>query len=135
MTIKHGFSLIECMIYCFLFSLLVMMIFSLAINTQIKTTKQSNIAASLIGVHAAQDLFARDIRQAYELSSSWKKINKEELVWHSNGIDIGWEFVQGKLFRIEGAYNMQAQKWTQKIKSLIADKLKQVTFERQIKTL
>jgi len=123
-----GFSLIECTIYCFLFAVLVTMVFTWATRMQMLVVQKNNAGSSLMSAHAAQDLFARDVSMAYAQSTSWKKRAEQELIWHTRDVDVGWIFDQGKLFRIEGVYATSTQSWVKKSKSLIADHLTKVTF-------
>jgi len=125
---KLGFSLIECMAYCLLFALLMIMLFKFAVAMQVRVAHQSKAGSSLTNISAAHDVFAHDMRQASSHKTFWKKTTLNELIWLEGDKDIGWHFSDNKLFRIEGSYSSSLELWTQKTKSLVADNISSAQF-------
>ncbi|MCX5922020.1 MAG: hypothetical protein NTX86_01700 [Candidatus Dependentiae bacterium] len=132
MKTKQGFSLVECVIYCGLFSMMMMVLFNWMIPMHMRLKASSSRIAKLIELYAACDVLTRDIRMASANTDQWKKVTEQELIWHSRGVDIGWSFEKNSLFRSEGTYNASSQSWVKKTKNLIADNVDTVKFQRGV---
>ncbi|MDR3550540.1 MAG: hypothetical protein P4L31_03945 [Candidatus Babeliales bacterium] len=131
--IKKGFSLIECMVYSFLFILLTTMLFgwlSAVQSRAMRTNKDDSL-----GVECAFDMFSRDVRMAPSAPELWKKITKHELIWHTDKHDVCWRLAKNgksqawELFRIEGNYSMYNDTWIKKSKSLIVKDIQDLIFD------
>lgn len=80
---------------------------------------------SVMALHIASDLFVRDIRAMRYKPHSWKSITPQELIWHTDGFDIGWHCIENRLERSTGTYD---QGWKSKKTSLVATGVARGTF-------
>ena len=128
---QRGFSLIECMVYSFLFALLAIMLFGWLSTVQGMAVRNNS---DNLGIECGMDMFVRDVRMASPDPLSWKKITKHELISHVGKMDVCWLLAKngkgekGELFRIEGHYSVHNDTWTKKSKSLIAKKVEDLNF-------
>lgn len=125
---SSGFLLFSFLIYLLLFSLFIMLSFDWVMTFFKKNTFHLNQKSVLISMYLAQDLFLRDIHLAPASFSKWKKITLSEIIWSITDHDIGWTFKEKKLYRNEGNYNKQDQKWDKKTTSVSVQQIDKVNF-------
>ncbi len=115
MNNKNGFSLLSFLVYLVCLSMI-----SLCMCQVITSLIIPSLAAkckSLIALHIATDLFVRDVRLMRSMPYEWKLVTEQELIWHTVDRDIGWQFVENRLERVEGFYD---NGWKSKKTSVIA---------------
>ena len=125
-TIQKGFSLIECLVYCFLSLLLGTLLFNWVSSTQallVQSRKQCQLLVDRAGIF---DVWSSDIVMAPSNPAAWKKIDRTHVVWQGTELDIGWLFEGNALYRITGSYSNGA--WNHATKSLISNSTKQASF-------
>lgn len=120
-----GFSIIECLIYCFLLCLLGVMVFDWVGASQVSLIKIQHAYRNTLEVCCALDAFARDAMSAPSEKRMWKKISESQLIWQSPEGAVGWIFENGSLYRITGTYSKQ---WIQSRKNLISNTLTHARF-------
>ncbi|MGB8367302.1 MAG: hypothetical protein WCD44_02995 [Candidatus Babeliales bacterium] len=127
---KKGFLLLSFFIYLLLFSFLIVLSFDWIITFFKNHFIHANRNATLVNMCTAQDLLVRDIHQTPRIFHEWKKITPSEIIWSitNQNKDIGWCFKNKKLFRNEGSYSKQKQKWNKKTTSLAVQQLNNVVF-------
>jgi hypothetical protein len=77
---------------------------------------------SIIALHIATDVFARDIKKGI---SAWNVILPHELIWQKDDHAIGWHFYQNRLERREGTYKKE---WHNVKTSIIVQGLEKAIF-------
>ena len=127
----NGFSLIECMIYCFLFIMLVTTVFRWFTITH---QQAMSVMRSPMHLACALDMFVRDVRMAPSSAHAWKKVTDDELIWQGNGQDIGWHIFQGMLWRYQGSYNASNDTWRKKSKNVVAHIPSSLAFKVYVET-
>ena len=126
MNNKRGFSLLSFLIYLMLFSMIAFLICNIITSFLLPSLVATRKCKSLIALHIASDLFVREIREmSNKKVYSLKCIMPHELIWHTDGRDIGWCFVENRLERKEGLY---IESWKNKKTSIVADGIAQATF-------
>lgn len=124
-----GFSLIECMIYFFISTLLLTVVINWVVTTQSRVSSASKQCNQWMGHVTALDFICRDLRAAPSNQAEWKKINTTELIWHLDDNDIGWSMENAQLFRSEGTYVASSGQWNTRTKSLVDDAIGSVSFD------
>ena len=126
---KLGFSLIECMLYCGILALVMMLWFngvSFFTRACFAQTCQINSVSTL---YTAFDVIIRDIRKAPKNLSSWSLLSNSKFVFKLDKTNsIGWEFINGQLIRYQGAYNYENKQWAKRTKSLVLKDIEKGSF-------
>lgn len=125
MNNNNGYLVVSFLLYLMIFSLITVFTCHIITSLLLPSFTTNRQCASLIGLHIASDLFVRDIRIMRNGTYAWKRISADELIWQSNGNDIGWLFIRDRLERREGIYH---EGWSHKKTSIVATGLKKVTF-------
>jgi len=125
-----GFSLIECMIYCMVLAILFMTWFHGMVVAHTAFVKKATKTIQLSNVYAAHDMLIRDIRHAPSKSTQWKLCTNTQLIWHQQENDIGWMIHNNTLFRIEGTYDAERQKWCKKKQSVALFDVARISFTK-----
>ncbi|MDR3646602.1 MAG: hypothetical protein P4L22_03610 [Candidatus Babeliales bacterium] len=114
MTRKNpGFYLTEVIIYIALSSMFFILLFQFS-NQMYK--KYKSISSNLNSQSwSVIDLIARDLQK----TNTIKLIDKNIIVISIFNKDIGWNLIKNKLYRIEGEFNKENNKWENQIKSLV----------------
>lgn len=106
-----GFTLLSFIVYLFIFSTLAFMSCHLISNLIIPALASIRQYQSLMTLYVAGDFFVHDVRNLSHNKQYLKKIDAQELVWHSGSStdnkNIGWRFRDNKLERIEGVFDDQ----------------------------
>jgi len=125
---KVGFSLMECMAYCIIVAIIMMLWFNaVASFTRLCTTQACQIN-SLTTAYSALDVFTRDIRKAPREQYLWPLITDTAFVFKLPDFFIGWECREGQLIRYQGNYNSVNKQWIKKTKSLVLDTIDACSF-------
>lgn len=136
---SKGFSLIECMLYCAIVAVIMLLWFN-GVASFIRTcTTQANQINSLSAVYSALDVLVRDIRKAPNLASAWPLITDSIFVFEefhdspesptqTNSSSIGWEYKDKQLLRYQGNYKSNKQEWTKRAKSLVLSDVETCSF-------
>lgn len=126
---RGGFGLIECMIYCLLVALLAVTWMQGIASVCRALSGYSRQCNAMVVLYSAHDLLVRDLRNAPRTNKGWKKVLPTELIWHTNGTDIGWQFIDNQLVRMEGVYQAGSDSWSKRSKSIVATNLEQIQFQ------
>jgi len=118
---KKGFSLLSFLVYLMLFSLITFFICHIIVSLVIPSLKSVRQCQSVMALHIASDLFVRDIHAI----RNWKLMTPHELIWQTEGFDIGWSCADNYLKRSTGLYNGT---WKNKTTSIVAAGVAEVTF-------
>ncbi len=125
---KSGSLLIEILIYLFLSSIFLLLLFQFVINSYREykniNLNNSKLVRSLISL----DLITSDIQKSSKEIKRWKKIADSEIIFSIKNIDVGWHFSESRLYRIEGQYDQNKNSWQNKIESLAAVNLSNFNF-------
>jgi len=129
---KEGFTLIEWLVSFALIIFIATLLFQFSALLQIKINKSSTISNHLSEIFSAVDLISRKIYAAPIKKEKWKKISKEQIVWHDHPTkkEAGWIFENEKIFFFTGTY--QDGRWKIKRKNLVASNIKKVVFKVNI---
>lgn len=107
----NGFSLLTFLIYFLCIQLLVVMTFQYSNFVCSRLITGEFFAHATTKIYAAHDFFVRDIWMAPSNKKEWKKITEHELIWKKGDKDIGWRWIDNKLFRLEGTYDRKKDIW------------------------
>lgn len=125
---KNGFSLIECMLYCILVAVIMMLWFNGVASFTRLCTAQANQTNSIATVYSALDVFVRDVRKAPHNLIQWPLMTDTVFIFALNDSSIGWEYKDGQLLRYHGNYNGNNKQWIKKTKSLVLDNVQACFF-------
>lgn len=126
MNMRAGFSLIECLVYCFLFCMLTVLVFGWVGALQVSLAKKDKESMSDLDIYSSLDLFIRDAMNCPRNAVNWKKITPTQIIWHRASEDIGWNWHDGALYRITGEYN--GTTWINKFQSLVSNTTERIHF-------
>ena len=89
-------------------------------------------AQSLVDAHiyatTACDLLSRDLRMTASGRAYWKKISRDELIWHSISFDTGWRKHENRLERLHGIYDQKSGKWKKISLGPVLNSIEQLSF-------
>lgn len=125
---KNGFSLIECMVYCILVAMIMMLWFNGVGSFTRLCTAQANQTNSITTVYSALDVFVRDVRKAPRNFIQWPLITDTAFIFSADNYSIGWEYKDRQLLRYHGNYNSNNKQWVKKTKSLVLDNVHACSF-------
>ncbi|HRN77844.1 MAG TPA: prepilin-type N-terminal cleavage/methylation domain-containing protein [Candidatus Dependentiae bacterium] len=125
---QKGFSLIECMVYSVLFSIMATTWFHALITMQQRLMQQSTACNILTEMYAAHDACIRDLRMAPRTRKAWVMLNNTYLVWCNGTMCVGWQIEPGKLIRYQGTYNPQDDTWHTYKKSIVSEHIDTAYF-------
>jgi len=130
-TRRHGFSLIEFMVYLVAFSCLISLTLQALVRVTYKARTDSLIAQKRLQLFTAVDVMAFEMAQAPHKKNRWHSAEKDRCIWHSNlhKKDIGYAVVDKKLVKISGVYSPQTQKWISKVTTPLAEAIDSCLFE------
>lgn len=123
---QKGISIIECLVYCALLTLLATVSFNWIFKTHTIIKEQNSKNNQTIGLGAVSDFIIRELRAAPSLKTSWKKIESHEIIWTQGDFDIGWTYEKGQLIRYQGKYSQDLDQWSEKSKSIISSAIKKL---------
>lgn len=126
MNVRSGFSIVECLVYCFLFCLLCVLIFDWVGASQISLAKIHKKSVHLLDAYGAMDSFVQDALSAPSEAIAWKKITENEIIWQTHEGAVGWAWSGASLYRTTGTYD--AMQWTRSTKNLVSNSLARVQF-------
>lgn len=103
---RHGFLLIEWLVYCMIIAFVALCTALWLSNCYIPIIKDAQASSAMVDVWVAHDLMIRDLRNA-EGDLPWKtqKIATSEYVWKMRSSSVGWAIHNKKLIRTEGDFN------------------------------
>lgn len=132
--VKKGFSLIECMVYLSLLTVLVPMVFVWLSSFSSSALKQNQLH-TVIDLYLARDFIVQDIQKGSADIRQWKLTRTNYLIWNMGNDDIGWELRDNKLYRYSGQYDQKKDQWNVKSKSVIAQGITRFSTEiKQVTT-
>ena len=121
---KTGFSLLECMIYCFILALISVCWFS-AVSQIIGATRSSMTTVYTVQLlTSASDFLARDLREAPVSLREWHLSTQTHLSWPTAEGLVHWGYENGTLKR--SMYLYHTKKWTT---SIIAQRIGNACFK------
>ncbi len=124
----QGFSLIECLVYILLLTILTSMTFTWVASVHKRLTCIGTACNQTTQLYAAHDALARDLACASKNKEQWKKITDSCCIWSTNNRDICWQLEDRKLVRLAGTYNATTQSWQKKVKNIVATGVKKIEF-------
>ncbi len=117
---KHGFSLVELLVYIMVSSMLMVCTMHWITASLMQQRVYSSHGAQAMELCAAHDCIVRDIIQASADAYTWHCTSPSDGVWHSNGADVGWRLESNRLVRLQGSYCYEQEAWRECVKSCIA---------------
>lgn len=114
---KRGFSLLSFLLYLVLFSVVTLCMCHVITMLIIPAFSSLRRTQSIIALHVATDVFARDMQNIKNSVDTWNVMLPHELIWQQDDHNIGWRFHQDRLERREGVYK---KGWQESKKSIIA---------------
>lgn len=125
---KHGFSLIECLIYGAITSLVSILLFSFFNNTITSLRLIADREYNFLAAWTAHQLLCKDIQMADCKSASWYSEPDITICRISNEC-IGWQLRKGSLYRLKGNYDFNAKQWLNKSSALVMQNVKHFKLE------
>lgn len=113
-----GFSLIECLVYCVIASILSIMVFTFFNQTITKIHIFSVQEQEIVGQWSAQQLLRKDIQMANSQLSDWDILEKA-FVCKIGTRCVGWQLKNGSLYRFKGDYDFLSHQWQKKSTALV----------------
>jgi len=130
---NDGFTLIECMLYIFLFSLICTLWFSntVRIYSAMRSTYHKN--HTMLNLYTACDALIRDIRMKPPIAAGTLYYLPQGVAWHytSYGHSVGWFLQDCCLIRFDGVYNERSDTWSHCTKSVVCNGMSSVLFRPQ----
>jgi hypothetical protein len=65
---------------------------------------------------------------APSIKKEWKKITEHELIWKDGDKDIGWRYIDNKLFRLAGTYDRKKDMWHINVCNLVMHRNGNISF-------
>src|SRR3989338_6525412 len=96
-AMRRGFSLIECMIYLSLLSVLVIMTWNFFYRSYETIALVMRDTTQIMQLSSALDLISRDLSQACADQKSWYKPRTGEIIFKKRDEHIGWRVHKGSL--------------------------------------
>jgi len=126
--VKKGFSIIEWLISFFLILLILTSVFQSCVVMNKHLLKTSKSAYKCAELCSAFDMVVRYISSAPFQPNVWKKLSRNELIWHDKALhaDIGCCIENRNIFIIKGTYVNGA--WHKKRRNLIARNIDRFDF-------
>jgi len=128
MNDKGGFTLIECMVYIVVLSIIVLLFFSgtLHLYRVIRISARSN--SCMLSLYSAGDTFARDIRLRPPFKNHIEYSANGIIWYYQDSRAIGWFLKDEALVRVEGIYTLGTGTWSDHTKSIICKPITTVRF-------
>lgn len=123
-----GYFLLECLCYIAITTLIIFFLMRTIVTTTVSLKKTCKTNTALCQIFAAHQLLEHDLHGAPQSMRDWKLLSDTALIWKSNDTDRGWLFEKNKLSRIHGLYNYSQEKWTKKVKHIVARGIERLTF-------
>ena len=123
--------MLEAVCYVALSTLIVFFLMQCIVTTTLSLKKVCTSNAAFCQLFAAHHLLEFDLQSAPQSLRDWKLISDSALVWKGAQIDRGWLFEKNKVSRIHGTYNASEQKWTKKVKHIVARGIDRLQFTVQ----
>jgi len=117
---NHGFSLIECMVYCSILMILSVMTFTFIARITTTISQSNSRMQQALWLEAAHELLRADIQQASCNVNEWCVQEKNQFVCKGAQEWYGWRLKGENLYRMKGIYDCNAQQWLEKSESLVA---------------
>lgn len=119
---ERGFSLIECLIYCTVMSLLALLVFEFFLKNSLTARQFTKQGKQVMSTHAAHAFLANDIQCAACHKSSWDVSDPHAFVCRVGQAAVGWHVKDGSLYRTSGQYDFAFGYWVHKSRSLVAER-------------
>ncbi len=128
---RHGFSLIEFMVYLIAFSCIITLAFHTLVVVTQKMRSSSKQIHTTMQLLVALDSISFELAQAPHEKNNWHMLEKSCCVWHSNlhKKDIGFYLTDKKVVKTRGVYCPQTKKWLSKVSNIVAENIDDCAFE------
>lgn len=108
---RPGFTLISCVIYLALSTIIVVPLLSLLAHLYSNSIKTMRIMNQREEGAIFYELFTRDIRQAPALPDFWVEQEDTKIRWRVNDQIYGWIAHDGTIFRTVSRYDQKKNRW------------------------
>lgn len=126
-----GFTLIECMLYLTLSSVLIGYVSSYFFHAYRQAQVSERQCRALINEWMINQRFTNDVRQALAAQQSWDFPSSSCIMRIPEG-DVGWMLHEEKLIRCHGSYDYEKHQWIQSKKVTFTSSVKNITFSPTI---
>jgi len=122
---KRAFTLVELLVYLFLFSVLALTVFRSARSLHDDFICSEDPNERIVRLLLPIDIFERDVMTARCQQESW---DEENMVFVKEGQDrqgglqatcVGWQVSDNKLWRLEGDYDFIHSRWNKKVVRMV----------------
>ena len=113
-----GISLVECIIYCVLWAVLSVLVFSFFSMHSQKFLNVTHQGQAYMLLYSTSSLLERTISMANPALAYWD--TTQGLIFRTSKGDIGWNIKDQKLYQTVGTYDFIRHHWTKKSATLIA---------------
>lgn len=128
-TTSRGFSLIECLLYCAIMTLLAMLVFEFFLKSRMMAHQLTQQTKQIMAVQAAYDFILRDMEQARVDSQFWDSSDAQAVICKVGKTCIGWSLRNKKLYRTVGQYDFAFGYWTSKSAALVAQSISHFSYQ------
>lgn len=128
MSNQTGFSLIETIIYCAIMSILTLLVFQFMIRSHESIATLISSGKKIMSIYSIEQRLIADIQSAQADPSKWDTIKNDSFVCQNCKESIGWELIQGNLYRISGIYDFALHYWRSKSRALVGTHIDQFTY-------
>lgn len=126
--IRRGFTLIEMMVYMagslVLIAVFLGFMYRMYASLRIVSIHTQNYVHDAL----AFNRLLEDMMRAPAACASYKKIAEHEIIFVGADGDCGWRLKKGKLVRLRGSYTAATDMWREKVTSVVAHKIKDLSF-------
>lgn len=131
MGMKHGFFLIDFLIYFSLFTLILWLLTTLVATSSVRLQQLVHIHNNLIQIMSADTIIKRILYTCPSSSSAWHVKSSSTLIWRQEDADCGLWYDANKnaLMYCTGNYNAAMHTWRYKSKKVVATEVKDLFFE------
>jgi Tfp pilus assembly protein PilV len=120
---QDGFSLIECLIYGAITTLLSIVLFTFFNSTTSSLHVISDREYDSLASWTAHQLLDKDMQMA-DANDQWWHIESNLIICRITNECIGWQLHKGSLYRLKGVYDFNSGQWENKSSALVIQKMK-----------
>lgn len=103
---QKGFSLVETVVYCAIMSILSLLVFQFMIRSYDHMRSVIISGKQIMAMQSIERRLVNDIQSAIADANKWDSSQKNSFVCQNCQESIGWELIEGNMYRISGVYDL-----------------------------
>lgn len=120
---QKGFSLVETVVYCAIMSILSLLVFQFMIRSYDHMRSVIISGKQIMAMQSIERRLVNDIQSAIADANKWDSSQKNSFVCQNCQESIGWELIEGNMYRISGVYDFTLHRWRSKSRALVGTQI------------